>query len=156
MSTSPQQSMSQNANRKLFTVESANAALPLVKAVVGDVVELSREILERRERLASLKSGRHGNVRDIYADEVLDVERQLEADRDRLYEFAEELLAIGVELKDVAVGLVDFPSLRDGRTVYLCWKLGEPGVRHWHDLDAGFSGRKPIAEPSPSTTALGG
>ena len=155
MSTSPHESTSQDANRKLFTVESANAALPLVRAVVEDVVELSHEILERRERLTSLRSDRRGNVRDVYADEVLVVERQLDADRDKLYEFAEELLAIGVELKDVTVGLVDFPSLRDGRTVYLCWKLGETEVRHWHELDSGFSGRKPIAESSPSEAAPG-
>ena len=133
------------AGRKQFTVEQANAALPLVRAIVEDVVALSHEIVERRERLALLRGNRSTDARDPYSEELRQVDRDLERDRTRLYEYAGELRDLGVELKDAVAGLVDFPSLVDGRAAYLCWKLGEPEVGHWHEIDAGFSGRRAIA-----------
>jgi len=68
---------------------------------------------------------------------------------------------LGVEPKNGPEGLVDFPAVLDGRPVYLCWKLGEPEVLHWHDLDAGFRGRQPLtagsaAGGSGSTDTIGG
>jgi hypothetical protein len=133
------------AGRRLFTVEEANATLPLVQAIVQDVVAVSQEIVERRERLAQIKAGRRGSANDAYSEELTQVEDELEAQRARLYEFADELRELGVELKDGLVGLCDFPSMMDDRVVYLCWKLGEPEVLHWHELDAGFSGRRSLA-----------
>jgi hypothetical protein len=134
------------AERKLFTIEGANAALPLVRAIVQDVVELSHEMVDRRERLVSLRSGRVGERKDVYSEELAHVEQELEKSRARLYEYADELRALGVELKDGLIGLVDFPALHDDRVVYLCWKLGEPEVAHWHELDSGFSGRRSLAD----------
>lgn len=132
--------------RKLFTIEGANAALPLVRAIVQDVVELSHEMVDRRERLVALRSGRVGERKDVYSEELAQVEQELEKSRAKLYEYADELRALGVELKDGLIGLVDFPALHDDRVVYLCWKLGESEVAHWHELDAGFSGRRSLAD----------
>lgn len=56
----------------------------------------------------------------------------------------EELHALGLEVKDVDAGLVDFPALRDGERVYLCWQLGEPEIGYWHGVEEGFAGRKPL------------
>jgi hypothetical protein len=134
------------AERKLFTIEGANAALPLVRAIVQDVVTLSQEMVDRRERLVSLRAGRSSSRQDVYSEELAHVEQELESSRARLYEYADELRAIGVELKDGLIGLVDFPSQQEERVVYLCWKLGEPEVGHWHELDSGFSGRKSLAD----------
>lgn len=143
--------------QKLFTLESANATLPLVRAIVTDIVGLAREIQERRRRLDVLLSGRTVRdpkaERDPYASELAEMERTSDQDLARLRELVEELTAIGAEAKDPLLGLVDFPSLLDGRVVYLCWKLGEPEIRHWHELDAGFSGRQPLALP-PSDAGL--
>jgi len=58
----------------------------------------------------------------------------------------EKVQGMGVELKDVEVGLIDFRSIREGREVYLCWQLGEEHVTHWHELDTGFAGRQPLEE----------
>ena len=58
-----------------------------------------------------------------------------------------ELNALGVEIKGLDVGLVDFPGEMEGRPVYLCWRYGEPSVSHWHELETGFSGRQPIDDP---------
>ncbi len=129
--------------KKLFTVEEANQRLPLVRAIVHDIVEQYRELSERRDRLAVIQQRRgDGNASStMHSEEVEQVERELEADEKRLQEFVRELGELGVEFKDPVQGLVDFPSRLEGREVYLCWKLGEPEVQYWHDLDAGFAGR---------------
>ncbi|MCR9119165.1 MAG: DUF2203 domain-containing protein [bacterium] len=130
--------------KKLYTVAEANAALPLIKAIAGDLVALSRTMLERRERLELLKDGRNFSDGDPYDEELVEVEADLEADAKRLRDYADELGELGVELKGLPDGLVDFPCEMDGRIVYLCWKFGEPEVSHWHELDGGFRGRQPL------------
>lgn len=135
--------------KKLFTVEQANAVLPLVRAIVTDLVQLSREVLDRRQRLALLTAGRgDSSPRDLYAEELEQVEEELEKDNERLQSYADELHELGVEPKSGPEGLVDFPSLMDGHIVYLCWKLGEPEVLHWHELESGFLGRQSLVAGS--------
>ncbi|HUY37060.1 MAG TPA: DUF2203 domain-containing protein [Pirellulales bacterium] len=135
-------------NRKLFTVEQANAALPLVRAITADLARLSCEVIERRERLAALLAGRQRGARDVYGQELAHVDEELARDGERLQEYVEELRELGVDPKNGPEGLIDFPAVIDGRPVYLCWKLGEPEVLHWHDLDAGFRGRQPLTAGS--------
>jgi len=134
--------------RKLFTVEQANAALPLVRAIASDLAQLSRDVIERRERLSTLLAGRERGTRDLYGEELAHVETELEKDSERLQEYVEELRELGVDPKNGPEGLVDFPAMLDGKPVYLCWKLGEPEVLFWHDLDAGFRGRQPLTAGS--------
>jgi hypothetical protein len=62
-----------------------------------------------------------------------------------------EIEALGVQVKDLDMGLLDFPCRVEGRTVLLCWKLGEPSISYWHELDAGFAGRQPIDEKISKT-----
>jgi hypothetical protein len=131
------------AKRKQFTVEQANATLPLVRSIVGDIAELSRSILERRERLQLLKRARRRDD-DVYADELAQTERDVEVDVKQLKEYIDELTKLGVELKSAPDGLVDFAGEMDGREVCLCWKLGESEVLYWHEIDAGFAGRQPL------------
>jgi hypothetical protein len=109
-------------------------------------------VIERRERLTVLQAGRDRNARgDLYGQELEQIEQDIEKDTERLQEYVDELRQLGVEPKNGPEGLVDFPAMLDGRPVYLCWKLGEPEVMHWHDLEAGFRGRQPLA----ATTAAG-
>lgn len=133
---------------KLFTVEEANATLPLVRAITSDLVELSRDIIDRRQRLESLVSGRGEDADNPYDEELAQIEQELEKDSQRLHEFVDELRELGVEPKSGADGLIDFPSMMDGQLVYLCWKLDEPEVLHWHELEAGFAGRRPLTATS--------
>ena len=134
---------------KTFTIQQANATLPLVRAIAADIVRLSRDIVDRRERLDHLNARRQADSRDLYSEELSQMEEELQKDTHRLRDFAEELRQLGVELKSAPEGLIDFPSMMDGRIVYLCWKHGEPEVMFWHELDAGFAGRQPLmAEPS--------
>ncbi len=130
--------------RRLFTVEQANAALPLVRSITADLVRLSREVMERRERLTLLSAGRNASAKDPYTQELAQIEEELEKDSEQLHEYVEELRALGVEPKSGPEGLIDFPSLLDDRIVFLCWKLGESEVTNWHELDAGFAGRQSL------------
>lgn len=129
---------------KVFTVQEANATLPLVRAIVQDLVHLARDVVERRQRISVLTAGRSRERRDFYQEELAQVERELDNDTRQLEEYVEELRRIGIEPKSAVEGLVDFPSILDGRLVYLCWRLGEPEVLYWHELDAGFRGRQPL------------
>jgi hypothetical protein len=130
--------------RKTFTVDQANAALPLIRAIVRDLVELAREVVERRERLAAIGGRGTHEPFDAYGEELAQVETDLERDTQRLQEYVGELLQLGVEPKSATEGLVDFPTIIDDRPAYLCWRLGEPEVLFWHELDAGFRGRQPL------------
>lgn len=121
--------------------------LPLVRAITTDVVRLSRDLIQRRQRLSSLSAHRSENhLFPQYEEEVNRTEEELERDFTQLQEYVGELRQLGVEPKSAPDGLVDFPAIVDGRLVYLCWKLGEPEVAWWHELDAGFVGRQPIAQ----------
>ena len=134
--------------RKLFTVEQANSILPLVRAITNDLVQLSREVIERRERLALLSAGRQAGAKDLYSQELAQIEEELEKDSEQLHAYVEELQALGVEPKSGPEGLIDFPAMIEDRLVYLCWKLGEPEVLYWHELDGGFRGRQSLVAGS--------
>jgi hypothetical protein len=130
---------------KLFTVDEANAMLPLVSAITKDLVDLYQEVLETQGRLEHLTSrGETEERSDPYADEIAEMEHELDRDREKLRHYVAELMELGVEPKGPAEGLIDFPAMMEGRIVYLCWKLGEPEVLYWHDLEAGFAGRQSL------------
>ena len=131
---------------KNFTVSEANATLPLVRAIITDLVALSKDVIDRRQRLSLLSRGRIRSAKDqdLYQEELAQIDEELEKDSRQLQEYVEELRQIGVEPKSATEGLVDFPSMVDGRPAYLCWKLGEPEILYWHELDAGFRGRQPL------------
>jgi hypothetical protein len=134
--------------RECFSVDEANATLPLVRAIVGDLANLSRDVLERRRRLSFLMSGRDPNDRDLYHEELVQIQEELEKDAQRLREYAEELRALGVEPVHGSEGIVTFPSVLEGRRVSLSWKLGEPEVLYWHEVDAGYRQRQPLTADS--------
>ena len=127
---------------KRFTVESANRALPLVRRIVEDIVKGYAEWQEKVRALELLA----GDVRtDVVSAERTALEKQAAALAADVQGFLDELTQIGVEFKGFDVGLVDFPCEMSGRTVFLCWRLGEASVSYWHETDAGFAGRQPLS-----------
>ena len=124
---------------KLFTVEEANALLPSVKEIL-QTIQSSRKRLApfRAKAQQAAQQAEHGGGGmengHRYANIVTDFNLAMS-----------ELETLGVQLKDFDRGLIDFPSLRDGRVVLLCWQLGEGDeLEWWHDLEAGFAGREPL------------
>jgi hypothetical protein len=124
---------------KMFTLQEANALLPNVKIIVAKIQRAHRQLSSYREEAKkAAEAAEHGGggLTDgvAYAAALTDLTLQLA-----------ELEALGVQLKDFERGLVDFPSLREGRVVLLCWQLGEGDeLEWWHDVDAGFAGRTPL------------
>ena len=142
--------------KRTFTVEEANASLPLVGAICRDLSALSQEVVERKERLSVLLAGRDEGRDDLYRQELVQIEEELERDTRRIGEYVQELRDLGVEPKGGIEGLVDFPSEMDDRIVFLCWKLDEPEVLHWHELDEGFQCRQPLVVESRAGESIDG
>jgi hypothetical protein len=138
------------SGKKYFTPASANAALPLVRAIVRDVTELAHELRERNDRLSRIVSGKRSGLSEAHQEELLQAQREVERGQERMHEYERELQQLGVELKHHFMGLIDFPCWMDGREVYLCWQLGEPEVSHWHELSEGFAGRQKLLTPTGS------
>ncbi len=134
----------QKTGKRFFSVAEANNALPLVRAIVQDITTLAHDLSERRERLNRLKRSDRLRLSEAHDEELQQVGAELDRGQEKMEEYVRELSQLGVELKEYFIGLVDFPSLMDGRPVYLCWRLGEPEVAHWHELDAGFAGRQKL------------
>ena len=132
---------------QLYTVDQANRTLPLVRRIVEHIVVNHQRWRERILELDLLASSARAEAPDVRATE-LEREAQLLA-RD-IDAFEQELARLGIALKDRRLGLIDFPAEVEGRQVWLCWRLGEPSVQYFHELDAGFGGRKPLtAAASP-------
>lgn len=129
---------------KLFTLEEAEALLPKARDEVLAMQACKREIDALREMLSDVagRSAGNGHVKD--EESVAEKRRRAEALVAQLNERLARLNAWGVEMKGLDDGLLDFPSEREGRVVYLCWRIGEERIAHWHEIDAGFAGRKPL------------
>lgn len=124
-----------------FTVEQANRTLPLVRRIVEDVVDQHRRW---REAILELDLASQAGEPEE-SPRVVDLVRQARDLSRELDGYQRELRDIGVQLKDSRLGLVDFPSEIGGRTVLLCWRLGEPEVQFWHEVNAGYAGRQPLS-----------
>lgn len=132
------------ADKKYFTVPEANATLPLVGAIVKDIADLASQLRDRHERVQRLAGSPKGRMAEAYEEELVLFQQEQQRCEDRMREYVTELTSLGVELKDYYTGLIDFPAWMDGHEVYLCWRLGEPEVAHWHELDTGFAGRQKL------------
>lgn len=141
---------------KVFTVAEANATLPLVRAITGDLAGLSQEVSERRRRLAFLLEGHDPESSDPYREELVQIQQELDKDSRRLQDYVRELRSLGVEPTSGPDGLVDFPTVIQGRKAYLCWKLGEPEVLYWHEADAGFAQRRRLPAEALAEKGLSG
>lgn len=123
-------------DRPYFTVAQANRALPYVRRIVEDIRDCFQQAVEIQQTLERPTPG----------DDPADLRRQYEQLVERLNGYVDELSETGASLKDFESGLVDFPALHEEREILLCWKLGEEQIVAWHETDAGFAGRRDIAE----------
>ena len=127
---------------KLFTIEQANKTLPLVRKIVEDIVQQHRLWRENLLEFDLVSSSARADEPDARAVEL---ERKAQSMAREIDSYQRELDVLGIELKDRRLGLVDFPSEMAGRHVLLCWRLGEPEVQFWHEVDSGYAGRQPLS-----------
>ena len=130
---------------RTFTLGEAQSMLPVLESLLRKSIDAKSQIEEIDQELTAL-----GERIFLSGGMMVDVASclALKAQRDKAIQSAKdtlsEIIAIGVQVKDLDIGLLDFPCLLDGEIVLLCWKLGEPVISHWHGTEEGFAGRKPI------------
>ena len=127
-----------------FTPGEANEALATVRPLVEQMVAHRRALAGAQHRQAELVVKIAGNGGDLGPSELQEAAETIQSAADAIAECVRELDDLGVQVKSVEEGLVDFPSERDGEEVLLCWRVGEQRVAFWHGLDEGFAGRKPL------------
>lgn len=129
-----------------YTPEEANEALIRVRPLVEQMVEHRRAHVAALARQEALESRIRGNGGGIPPAELAEAAAEVERDARSLARAVDELAELDVQVKDLDEGLVDFPALRHGETVLLCWKLDEDEIGWWHREADGFAGRRPIEE----------
>lgn len=123
---------------RYFTLQEANETLNTIRPLMDEVQAIRRKILEKQPEAwpAIQKSVGNGGNRALSS---------LVQEFEKLDALVHRIQAAGVLIKDINLGLLDFPALKDGREVYLCWQYGEGEIAFWHEVEAGFAGRQPIA-----------
>jgi hypothetical protein len=132
---------------KTFTLEEAQSLLPVVESLL-------KRAIEGKQSAEQVDSGLSDLARRIYLSGGMKVDvarvAKMRADMEdhlqRARESVAEIDAIGVQVKDLETGLIDFPCRLEDEVVLLCWRMGEPAIEHWHTLEAGFQGRQPVDE----------
>ena len=125
--------------KRFFTVEEARQLLPALKKLVGRAIFLSARLRDQQDVVQSLADSASNNTGGPEGTAYLETLIQLE-------NYRHQIQNTGCVVKNVEEGLVDFPHLKEGREVYLCWKHGEEDIGYWHEVDAGFAGRTPLLE----------
>ncbi|MGB7984946.1 MAG: DUF2203 domain-containing protein [Terracidiphilus sp.] len=141
---------------KTFTLDEAQSLLPVLESLL-------KRAIEGKQAAQQVESGLSELARRIYITggmkvDTADVVRQraeLEAHVQRVRESVAEIDSIGVQVKDLDAGLLDFPCRLEDEIVLLCWRMGEPAIEHWHPVDSGFKNRQPVDERFRRRSASG-
>ena len=142
---------------RTFTLDEAQSLLPVLESLL-------KRAMEGRRSAQSVETDLNALAQRIYLSggmrvDTADIARQraeMEAHLTQVRESIAEIDAIGVQVKDLDSGLLDFPCRVDDQVVLLCWRMGEPAIEHWHTLEAGFQGRQPVDESFRRRAASGG
>jgi hypothetical protein len=133
----------QEEPRQIFTLDEARALVPQLRSLLAAMQVEHRRLEEEISRLNDLTPAMqlNGHAREAAEREelILELGESLHAKLDQLEN-------LGVVVKDIANGVIDFPSSRDGRIVYLCWQVDEETITHWHEVEDGYRGRRPLDE----------
>jgi hypothetical protein len=122
---------------RYFTLQQANETLEDIRPLMEEIQEIRRMILARKPEYWSTIERAAGNGGSQAASKLVE-------EFDRLDLLVRQIQQTGALFKDINLGLLDFPALKDGREVYLCWKYGENDIDYWHEIEAGYAGRQPI------------
>jgi hypothetical protein len=127
-----------------FTLEEANAALAQVRPLAEQIVERRHALaraLEVLEQMRARVAGNGGNLSPLDIDEA---QNAATAEAAEIARCVQEITGLGAQVKDLELGLIDFPARRDDEEILLCWRVGEEEIAYWHGVDEGFAGRKAL------------
>lgn len=130
---------------KTFTLDEAQSLLPVLESLLKRAIDGKRAAeevetgLSELSRRIYLSGGMYVNLPQVARQRA-----EMESHLERVRESISEIDSIGVQVKDLENGLLDFPFKLEDEVVLLCWKMGEPAIEHWHTMDAGFRGRQPV------------
>jgi hypothetical protein len=141
---------------KTFTLEEAQSLLPVLESLL-------KRAIEGKEAAEEVGAGLSELIRRIYlsggmrvdANKVAKLRAEMENHLLRVRECVAEMDSIGVQVKDLETGLLDFPCRLDDEVVLLCWRMGEPTIEHWHTTEQGFQGRQPVDDRFRRRSASG-
>jgi hypothetical protein len=141
---------------KTFTLEEAQSLLPVVESLLKRAIEGKQSAQQAESGLSELARRIYlsGGMR-VDADKVAKMRAEMEGHVQRARESIAEIDSIGVQVKDLDAGLLDFPCRLDDQVVLLCWRMGEPAIEHWHPVDSGFKDRQPVDERFHRRSASG-
>ena len=122
---------------RYFTVEEANQALAAIRPLMDEIQAIRQKILAQRPEVWPVVERSAGNGGSRAASKLVE-------DFERLDVLVHRIQETGALFKDINLGLLDFPAMKDEHEVYLCWKYGEDDIAFWHEIDAGYAGRQPI------------
>jgi len=142
---------------KTFTLEEAQSLLPVLDSLLKRAIEGKQAAEQVESVLAELARRIYlsGGMR-VDVGKVAKQRAEIEAHLQRVRESLAEIDSIGVQVKDLEAGLLDFPCRLDDQVVLLCWRMGEPSIEHWHTVESGFQGRQPVDERFRRRSASGG
>ena len=142
---------------KTFTLDEAQSLLPVLESLLKRAIEGKQAAEEAESGLTELARRIYvsGGMR-VDAVKVAAERAEMEAHLTRVRESIAEIDSIGVQVKDLEAGLLDFPFKLDDEVVLLCWRMGEPTIEHWHTVDTGFKDRQPVDERFRRRSASGG
>jgi hypothetical protein len=141
---------------KTFTLEEAQSLLPVLESLLKRAIEGKQMAQEAESGIAELARRIYlsGGMR-VDSEKVVKLRAEMEAQVQRVRESIAEIDAIGVQVKDLDAGLLDFPCRLDDEVVLLCWRMGEPAIEYWHPMDTGFKDRQPVDERFHRRSASG-
>ena len=142
---------------RFYDLDDANARLPELREILGalrdqrgELIRLRDQVLERQEAVEAgacrAAEGSGESPEAVSDDELRLIRLRMQGVIDQMQAGVARIDALGITLRDIESGLIDFPALVSGRQVCLCWRLGEGDVEWWHELTSGFSGRRPLID----------
>ncbi|RIK29527.1 MAG: hypothetical protein DCC56_12535 [Anaerolineae bacterium] len=123
---------------KFFTLAEANEALKVIRPIMDEVMLIRERILDNQPEIWAVVEKSAGNGGNPVLSKMVVEFEKFDA-------LLHQILDTGVQIKNINIGLLDFSAMKAGREVYLCWQHGEGDIAFWHEVDAGYAGRQPIA-----------
>src|ERR671918_580582 len=131
---------------RFFDIDAANEALTEVGPLLATLADQRAELIRLRDRTLAAQTSPGGGQPESDVEEAQRIRLRMQGIVDQMAAAVAQIDRLGITLRDIERGLIDFPALTSGRQVWLCWQLGEESVAFWHELETGFGSRRPLIE----------